>query len=88
MKYRPRGDFLIISEQVLEKVRGLAVPQTSVEGKTWTVEALGPKVEDSVKVGDKVLIISTLFEHFVPVPSERGLYLTKCSNVALVVGDE
>jgi hypothetical protein len=88
MKYRARNDFLVISERVIEQVRGIAVPQMSAQGKEWTVESVGPKVEDSVKVGDKVLIVSTMFEHFVPVPGERSLYLTKCSNVALVVGAE
>jgi hypothetical protein len=87
MRYIPRNDFVLF--RLVDKgiVRGIVVPQISAQGKERIVEAIGPDVKD-LHVGDKVYVIGSMNEDLVSLPNEPDLYLTKQSNVVVIVQED
>lgn len=86
-KYQPRNDFVVFQQRNKGTLRGVAIPDQAVEGKELVVVAVGPMVED-LEVGDLVLVIGQVGQDTVTLPNERDLYMTRESNVALIVRPE
>lgn len=84
IRYRMRHDNVLIKVVPVEKVRGLFMPQASVEGKQYRVEEIGPKVKD-LKVGDMVLIKGKVGVDVGMMPTDSTLLITSDENVMLVV---
>lgn len=82
--YKPRNDFVVIKISKVDTLRGIAVPENSIEGMEFSIVAFGPKVE-GLKSGDKVMILGKLGDDYGFIPGSRQLIVTKESNVALVV---
>ena len=87
MNYRCRNDFVLIRVINKGQAHGLAMPDKSAEGKERVVEAVGPKV-DNLKVGDKVFVIGSMNQDVISLPGERDLFLTRETNVVLVVEED
>ena len=86
--FKPRNDFALIRVTQLGSVGGIAVPDTAVQGKQFTVEAVGPKVED-LMVGDKVLMVgSQQTGDWSFLPNHRDLIIIREANIVLVYGDD
>lgn len=83
--YRPRGAYVLISIQTVEKTSGgVAVPQWSIQGKEFIVIAIGPEVKD-LNVGDKVLMLGKQDVDFFPLPNSSTLLVIPQGLVVLVL---
>ena len=88
MTYTPRNDWVLIRVNVREQSDGgVSLPQTSVEGKDFIVEGIGPDVE-SLSPGDRVFICGPTDLKYYDVPREQGLILIKQEHVALTMEEE
>lgn len=84
MKITPRNDYVVFKRhQRGTTLKGIHMPDKSLEGIDHVVIAIGPKVE-KLAIGDKVLILGKLGEDYGELPNQKGLYLTKCNNVAVI----
>ena len=85
MKIRPRGKFVLIRIiDIGKNPEGtIAIPQQSIEGKVFEVEAIGPDV-DNLKVGNQVLMIGKYGTDFYPLPNSNNLIIIEESHVVLV----
>lgn len=82
--YQPRGDYVLIKINTKDKVGGIVVPQRSAEGKTYSVMAVGPKVED-LSVGEEVYIIGSQQNgDWSFIPGANDIIITREANVVLV----
>lgn len=79
-----RNDFVLLRVVDKGRVSTIITPQVSAQGKERIVLAVGPKVKD-LAVGDSVFIIGSLGQDVVQLPNESDVYITKESNVVLVV---
>ena len=86
-KYQPRGNFVVFQQRNKGTLRGVAIPDRAAEGKELVVIAIGPDVED-LAVGDLVLVIGAVGVDTITLPNERDLYMTRETNVALIVHPE
>ena len=88
MAIKPRNDFALIRVIMLDtNERGIAIPQGSMEGKQYLVEAIGPKVE-GLKVGDRVLMVGQMGEDWGYLPGTKELLVLKESNVVLIYAED
>jgi NADPH:quinone reductase-like Zn-dependent oxidoreductase len=88
VKYLLRNDFVLVRIIDLGFMKGIAMPQSSINGKQFVVEALGPDVE-TLKVGDKVLMLGNVGVTAFPLPNANNLIVLKQEYIALVIeGDE
>ena len=85
--YRPRNDQVLVRIVPVEDVRGIKMPQVSIEGKNFRVEAMGPKVE-GLSVGDHVLMIGRKGTEYYPLPNCNDLLIIRQEFVALIVEGE
>lgn len=87
MKYRPRNDCVLV--RIIDKghVRGIAVSDTSIHGKEFIVEAIGPQV-DGLEIGDKVFMTGIQGEDYAPLPNDKTLMLIKQSNILVIVDED
>ncbi len=81
-----REDFVLIRLVDTGRVGRVAVPQISSQGKRLIVVAIGPKVEN-LKVGDSVLSIGQVGVDAAQLPNDNDLFITKQSNIALIIKD-
>ena len=84
IRYRPRGEFVVFRLVDLGHLRGIAIPGISAQAKDRIVVACGPEVKD-LEPGDSILIIGEVGQDVAPLPNEQDLYVTKQSNIILVV---
>ncbi len=84
---RPRKDFVIIRIETVDKVNELYMPQNTLHGQRFKVEAIGPEVED-LKVGEQVLMTGQAGVDYSYIPNYPGLLVTKEGNVILVFEPE
>lgn len=84
--YHPRNDFVILRLVNLGKTdAGIIMPDMAAQGKEWRVVAVGPEVKE-LKAGDKILPpFGEVGETIITMPNEKDLYITRQSNVAVVV---
>jgi hypothetical protein len=68
-------------------LRGITIPPNAPQAKERIVIAIGPKVED-LEVGDSIIGTGKMGEDVVPLPNEQDLYLTRQSNILLVIEEE
>ena len=87
LTYKPRNDFVVFELIDLGMVGGVHVPDRSAHGKERIIRAVGPDVK-GLDVGQKVFVIGTMGEDVVPIPDKKQYYLTKQSNVVLIVCEE
>lgn len=82
---RPRSDYVLVRMTQKGESNGIAIPEVSAEGKEFHVVAVGPKVDDTLKVGDQVLMVGRINDTYHEVPGCRNLLLVKEANVVLVL---
>ncbi len=88
-----RVDFQCRNDTVLVRIidkgelRGIAIPEISIEGKEFHVIAKGPKVE-GLEVGDKVLMTGVKNATYFVLPFARDLILVRQDDVVLVLKDK
>ena len=85
--YQCREDFVLI--RIVNRgvsAGGVAYADVSPDGKDHFVVSVGPKAED-VQPGDRVMSIAQQGS-FVFLPNTRDLYVTRASNIAIVLGGE
>ena len=88
MKFRPRNENVLIRVRDLGKFKGIAMPDTAVQGKEYIVDAIGPKVE-GLLVGDKVFMIGEFKADYDYLPHTKELLLIHQRNIAVIIeGDE
>ena len=85
MILKPRNDYVCFKRvQRGQTLKGIIMPDRSLEGIDHVITAVGPKVE-GLAVGDKVLMLGKLGEDYGQLPNMKDMYLTRESNVALVL---
>lgn len=84
VKYRMRNDKVLIRIVSVGKVRGMYMPDASMQGKQYVIEAIGPKVED-LKRGDVVLIHGTPGKDCGLLPNDSSLLVASQESVLLVI---
>ena len=85
--YRTRNDWVLVRIIEVGQVRGIKMPQSSINGKEFHVEGIGPKVE-GLKVGDKVLMTGNINIHYHQVPNVNNLIIVKQESVVLIIEGE
>lgn len=70
--YAPRNEMVLIRILDVGMIRGVALPQISVQGKRYLVEAVGHKVEN-LDVGDEVLMIGKEGAEYYPLSNHSDL---------------
>ncbi len=85
VRYRPRNDLVLVRKIDVGQTReGIMMPEVSIQGKKFQVEAMGPDVDD-LDVGDFVMMIGKPGDDYYPLPNENDLIVIHQKNVALVV---
>ena len=87
MAFQPRNDFVLVKETRLSLVNGIAMPDSAIQGKRFTIAATGPKVED-LQVGDVVFMIGKKGIDWLPLPNRDDLMICRESNVVLKISCE
>lgn len=85
--YKPRNDFVLVRVIDLGQLRGIHVPNISVEGKKYVVEAMGDAVKN-LKVGDSVLMTGTVGVDWATLPGLSDLLIIKEANIVLVIEED
>jgi hypothetical protein len=85
IKMRPRNEFVLVRMTQKGESGGIAIPEVSAEGKEFHVVAVGPKVDETLQVGDQVLMVGRINDTYHEVPGCRNLILVKQENVVLVL---
>lgn len=81
---RPRNDFVLVREERVEEVRGVAMPEVSAEGKRYVVVAMGKDVKE-LSVGESVILNGQLNVHWSYVPRHPDLIIVRQECVILVI---
>lgn len=84
IRYKPRNDMVLIRMERVEQVGQVFMPEASVQGYRYRIEAIGPKVE-SLNVGDVVIVTGQVGVDIGPLPNDSKLYLCREQNAALVI---
>lgn len=84
MKYRPRNDNVLIRVVIREKLQGLVMPQSSLEGQEFVVVSQGPQVE-GLENGDKVILKGVQNVDWAFLPGSSDLLMIREANVVAVV---
>lgn len=84
VRYRMRNDQVLIRLVPVERVRGLFMPEASMQGKQYVVEETGPQVTDLTK-GDVVLVTGKPGEDIGLLPNDSNLLVAPEKNVLLVM---
>lgn len=83
----PRNDFVVVKVNTVDKVKGIAVPQNSLQGQEYVVVRVGPKVEN-LNVGDKVLLTGREGSDWSFIPNFDKLLIIKEGNILLVFKED
>jgi hypothetical protein len=84
---RPRNDFVVVQQEVQEQVGGIALPQSSQEGKRFVVKGVGPKVQD-LDIEDVVVLKGVEHVDWAFVPGCGELIAIKEQNVVAVISHQ
>lgn len=83
MAWQPRNDSVLVRIIDLSVTpTGIQLPDASIEGKEFLVEAIGPTVKD-LEPGDKVLMLGKQGVEFFPLPNSKNLIVLKQEYVVL-----
>lgn len=86
-RYRMRNDQVLIKMVRVEQVRGIFMPEASIQGQQYVVEAVGPLVKDLVK-GDVVFVSGKPGIDVGILPNDSTLLVAREQNVLLVMEPE
>lgn len=84
VKYQMRNDQVLIKKVRVENVRGLFMPEASMEGVQFVVQEVGPQVKDLQK-GDVVFVKGTPGKDVGLLPNDSSLLVCPQENVLLVM---
>lgn len=84
IRYRVRNDHVLIRVTRVEKVKGLFMPEASIEGHQYVVEEIGPEVKD-IKKGDVVFVKGTPGKDIGTLPNDRTLLVASQENILVVM---
>jgi len=88
MTFKCRNDFVLIRVvDVGMSEGGVAIPQISIQGKEFHVEAVGPDVNE-LEVGDKVMMIGKQWNEYYPLPNCKDLLVIKQEFIVLVLEEK
>jgi hypothetical protein len=86
--YKPRGDRVLLRQVLVgETESGIKVPDYSVHGKYYIVEAVGKEVKE-VEIGDKVLMVGEENRQWAYIPQSKDLLITREDCIWLSYGEE
>lgn len=88
VRYRMRHDQVLIKKTRVERVHGLFMPEASIQGNQFIVQAVGPDVRDDLKVGDVVLMKGVRGAEYCELPNDNSLLVIADENIMLVVEPE
>jgi hypothetical protein len=83
-KVIPRNDFVSVRVKVCDAMHGLKMPQSSMEGKEFYVEGIGPDVKH-LKPGDRVLMTGKQGTDWSYIPGFTNLLIIREGNIGLVL---
>ncbi len=83
MSMIPRGDFVIVKISTVDTVKGIAMPECSIQGQEFHVVAFGPKVEN-LEVGDKIMMTGQLGVDYSFIPNNDKHLIIREANIVLV----
>ena len=81
--WKPRNDWCLVRIVDLGEVRGIAMPDTAIQGKEFVIVAVGEEVDD-LEAGNKVLMMGKQAVEFFPLPNSKDLIVIKQEHVVLV----
>ena len=85
MQWQPRNDYVLVKVSIREETEGgVALPQVSIQGKKFTVEAIGPKVE-GLNVGDEVMMVGHHGANYYELPNSKDMIVIKQECVVLTM---
>lgn len=84
VKYQAREGYAIIRRNKFDKVRGIAMPDISNDGKQFIIESVGPKVE-GLEEGDEVMILGVKGQEYADLPGEPDLLVIDARLVPYVI---
>lgn len=84
VKYRMTGDNVLIKITRVEMVRGLFMPEASLQGQQFIVKEVGPDVK-SVSSGDVVFIKGTPGKDVGLLPNDGTLMVCKEENILVIM---
>lgn len=85
IKYTPRNNMVLIRiVEIGKTTTGIQLPQYSVQGKEFIVEAIGPDVK-KLNVGDKCLMLGAKNTTYFELPSSQDLIVMEEKHVCLVI---
>lgn len=87
MQWQPRNDYVLVRVSIREETEGgVALPQVSIQGKKFTVEAIGPKVE-GLSVGDEVMMVGHHGANYYELPNSKDMIVIKQECIVLAMRD-
>lgn len=85
VKFYPRNDHLLIEIVDVELSKGgVAIPQTSMQGKRFIVREVGADVED-VERGDEVMLAGQRNVTYFEIPQHPNMIVTKQEHAVLKI---
>ncbi len=90
MKIVPLGKQVLIRMVYVDKSFNstISVPQMSIEGKEFHVEAVGAECVKGLKPGDKVMFTGMKNSTYADIPGHQGLLITDESYILLKFVEE
>ncbi len=86
--YIPRGEYVLLRLELADVSKGgVALPERSGEAHRWIVKEVGDEVED-LRPGMRVQLMGEVGQDIARVPGDEKLYITKQSNILLIVKEE
>lgn len=84
VKYRMLGDNVLIRITKVEKVRGLFMPEASLQGTQYIVEEIGPDAK-GINKGDVVFVKGKPGVDVGLLPNDSTLLVAKADNILVVM---
>lgn len=84
VRYRMRHNNVLIKITPVEKVRGLFMPEASMQGVQYIVEEIGPEVKD-LKKGDVVLVTGKPGVDIGLLPNDSKMLVAPEDKILLII---
>ncbi len=85
VRYRMRGNNVLIRKVRVEQFRGLLMPEASIHGVQFVVEGVGPDVPTDLHPGDVVLMKGVRGEEYHELPNDNNLLVIDAKCIMLAV---